>query len=189
MLLSALAMLLATGSANVHERAIRYFGGKVVPVAPFAASVQGLQRYLRASGVRRITAAELTAPHHPDIADKYGYKAFLPDREWWPRGAALALAAERIQRVTGRRLRIRNWWRPQPYNLDEVVGGASGSDHVTATAVDIDYPSIASCQRATTWLRSLARRQPWLQLSLGVGPTVTHVGIASPHGAREWQYQ
>jgi hypothetical protein len=186
-------MLFATPSpgapADVHERAIRNFGGKVVAPSSYAPSEAGFASYLRASGLRSISGAALTRPHQPRVAEKHGYKVFLPVQAWWPRAAALALVAEKIEDLIGGHVRIRNWWRPQPYNLDKTVGGKPRSDHVTAHAIDIDYDSEASCARATRWLRELGKKERWLRLSLGTGPLVTHVGIDSPVGAREWRYQ
>jgi hypothetical protein len=187
--LPAIVVLFAAGTADSHTRAIRHFGGTVVKASSYPNSETGFARYLRDSGVRRITAGQLTAPNHPEIAGKYGYKTFLPRQEWWSRGAVLALIAERIQQRIGYAVRIRNWWRPNPYNADQVVGGSRRSDHLTADAVDIDYPSIAACRRAGAWLRLVARTHPWLRLSLGTGPTVTHVGFDSPIGSREWRYE
>lgn len=185
----ACLILLVSASTNVHERTIRYFGGKVVRVVSYEKSEAGFEQYLRDTGVRQITAEQLTTPNHRGVAEKYGYKVFLPVQDWWARGAALALIAEKIQDLIDEPVHIRNWWRPQPYNLDKKVKGKPRSDHVTAHAIDIDYRTLASCTRATKWLRELAEKERWLELSLGTGPTVTHVGIASPVGAREWRYE
>jgi hypothetical protein len=68
------------------------------------------------------------------------------------------------------------------------VGGAKGGDHPDATALDLDYPSVAARMRAELFLRNLAKRHPWMELSLGLGPQTTHVGIGSPRGGREWHY-
>jgi hypothetical protein len=187
LLLSA-AFCRAAPPPDVHERAIRYFGGKVVAPTKYAASEAGFASYLRDTGLSSISAADLTDPHHPRVAEKYGYKVFLPVQAWWPRAAALGLVAQQIEKLIGQQVRIRNWWRPQPYNLDKTVGGAPRSDHVTAHAIDIDYQSVASCARAIEWLRELRVKQRWLRLSLGTGPLVTHVGIDSPVGSREWVY-
>lgn len=173
---------------NVFERAIRHFGGKVVNTAYYTESVTGFEQYLRASGVRLLTAEQMTRPHHPEVASALGYRNFLPRREWWPRGAALALLAEKIQRVTGEPLTLRNWWRPEAYNRDWRIEGAKKSDHLTAHSIDLDYPSAESRLRAERWLHTLSKEQRWLELSLGLGPRTTHIGIHSPHGGREWRY-
>jgi hypothetical protein len=188
-LVTALVLLFAAKPDSVPKRAIRHFGGKVVNARSYQETRAGFAQYLRDGGIRRISAEQLTTPNHPEIAQKYGYGAFLPTRVWWARGLALALVAEKIQDLMRQPVRIRNWWRPGDYNLDEGVGGKPRSDHVTAHALDLDYPSPASCARAIRWLRILARKHPWLRLSLGTGPTVTHVGIDSPIGAREWRYE
>jgi hypothetical protein len=138
--------------------------------------------------VRQVSAAELTTPHHPEIAAKYGFSQFLPPQDWWSRGAALALIVEAIQSITSASVQVRNWWRPQPYNSDRAVGGARNGDHPTANAVDLDYHNVADRMRAERFLRGLSRRFPWLRMSLGLGAETTHVGIGSPRGQREWHY-
>jgi hypothetical protein len=164
------------------------FGGRPVSPANYADTVEGFEAYLRAVGVQRISAAELTHPYHPEIAVRLGFPNFLPPRDWWPRGAALALLSERLSDVSGGPVVIRNWWRPPAYNADPAVGGARNGDHPTANAFDLDYPSVGARAGAERYLRALGRRAPWLNLSLGLGANTTHVGIGSPRGHREWHY-
>ena len=83
---------------------------------------------------------------------------------------------------------IRNWWRPEDYNRQPGVDGASGSDHITATALDLDYASPSLRAKAEEFLRSLQARTPWLNMSLGLGASTTHVGLLSPRGHRQWFY-
>ncbi|HYO83753.1 MAG TPA: D-Ala-D-Ala carboxypeptidase family metallohydrolase [Bryobacteraceae bacterium] len=184
-----MALAGTTSAASVVERAIRHFGGQVQQHSQYEQSVAGLNQYLRDSGVRRMTAEQMTRPHHRAAARKHGYDNFVPKSEWWPRGAALALLTEALEDATGERVTMRNWWRPDQYNRDPQVGGAERSDHVSAHAVDIDYTSARSAERAQRWLEELRRKHPWLRLSLGSGPRTTHVGIASPLGSRSWTYR
>ena len=159
----------------------------VNPVA-YPQSADGFQAYLKDSGVTAISAFDLIRPNHPEVAARLGFHDFLPPRSWWTRGAALALLTQHIQSLTVTPVRVRNWWRPPAYNTDRAVGGAENGDHPTATAVDLDYGTTAARIRAELYLRELAKRCPWLQLSLGLGALTTHVGIGSPHGHREWHY-
>ena len=191
-LLIAAALLPAMASAqSVADRAIQQFGGRRASQVQkkYGATIAGLQQYLRESGVRRFTAEQLTRPHHQDVARQHGYESFVPKQEWWPRGAALALLAEELEKAIGERVTIRNWWRPERYNRDPRVKGAARSDHISAHAVDIDYRSRQSARRAQKWLEELARKREWLRLSLGFGPNTTHVGIDSPLGRRRWTYE
>ena len=148
----------------------------------------GFQDYLSKSGVSALSAAELTRPNHPDVASRLGFREFLPPQNWWVRGAALALLTQSINTRIGDVVRVRNWWRPAAYNADPAVGGAKDGDHPTANAVDLDYRLASQRVRAEAFLHDLAKRCPWMQLSLGLGPQTTHVGIGSPRGHREWHY-
>lgn len=177
-----------TTVTDVYSRAVALFGGRPVLPSAYEATLEGFADYLRAAGVQRISAVELTRPNHPAVAARLGFHNFLPPREWWLRGAALALLSERLRDVSGGPVAIRNWWRPSAYNTDPAVGGARNGDHPTANAFDLDYPSVRARVAAERYLRSLERQEPWLNLSLGLGANTTHVGIGSPRGHREWHY-
>lgn len=191
-LLSFMLITAAPGivsAASIPERAIRHFGGEVKNVQEYSESVAGFQKYLRDSGVRKVSATQMTRPHHVQIARDLGFNHFLPKKIWWSRGAALALLAQAIEEAIGEPVTIRNWWRPQRYNADRRVAGAARSDHLTAHAIDIDYRSTRSAERAQRWLDEQRRNSAWLRLSVGSGPRTTHVGIDSPLGSRQWTYQ
>jgi hypothetical protein len=175
-------------SGDVFNRAIAFLGGQLPDISRYAATVGGFSEYLKAAGVQAVSAVELTTPHHPGIAARLGFQNFLPPKEWWPRGAALALLAQRLGEAAGDHITVRNWWRPPAYNQDPGVGGARNGDHPTATALDLDYSSKTARAKAERALRSLEAQAPWLGLSLGLGPQTTHVGIGSPKGHREWHY-
>ena len=178
----------AAPASDVFASAITLFGGKAVNASGFAETISGFQQYLTAVGVHAVSALDLTRPHHPNIAVRLGFRDFLPPRSWWPRGAALALLTERLERAAGGEVTVRNWWRPEAYNRDPGVGGAKNGDHPTANAVDLDYSSASARARAERFLRKLDGQEPWLGLSLGLGPETTHVGIGSARGRREWHY-
>jgi hypothetical protein len=173
---------------DVFARTIQQLNGHVVDPTRYAASLEGFQKYLSDTGVKSISAEELTRPHRPDIAAKYGYVNFLPPQTWWSRGAALALLTEQIREAAGERVVIRNWWRPSGYNTDPGIGGKGNGDHPTANALDLDYTSDQGRVKAERWLRSLDRSARWMQLSMGLGGATTHIGIGSPKGRREWHY-
>jgi hypothetical protein len=182
----------ATQSAHAHAglfgRAVEQFGGRVVDPAQFPNDLRGFQLYLASSGVRAYDAADLTYPNRPEVAAEFGFTWFLPPQAWWSRGAALALLAQQIEDCAGETVKIRNWWRPPAYNQDPRVGGAPRGDHIAAFGMDLDYLSSQGRRRAEQWLRGLAARNRWLQLSLGLGDRTTHIGILSPRGSREWHY-
>lgn len=175
-------------SLGIYDRAIQQLGGTVVRAGAYPATIAGFGAFLKDSGVKRVTAAEMTEPNHPEIAAKYGFRDFLPPQSWWSRGAALALVTQAIDNITSATVRVRNWWRPTAYNADKGVGGAKNGDHPTANAVDLDYQSVGDRMKAERFLRGLNSRFPWMRLSLGLGAETTHVGIDSPRGHREWHY-
>ena len=174
--------------SDLYARAIEKLDGRAIDAQMFPNTIDGFQAFLEESGIRNVTAAELTRPNHPGVAERLGFREFLPPQNWWRRGAALALLVQRLRTVVHEPLYVRNWWRPASYNADPAVGGARNGDHPTANAVDLDYASRAGRMRAERWLRTLDRNARWLQLSLGLGDRTTHVGIGSVKGRREWHY-
>ena len=94
------ASLRLSSEADSFTRAIGLFGGRAVEPGSFPNTVEGFADYLQAAGVRGVSAAELTRPHHPEVAARLGFQSFLPPQEWWSRGAALALMTERLNSVT-----------------------------------------------------------------------------------------
>ncbi|WP_372366053.1 D-Ala-D-Ala carboxypeptidase family metallohydrolase [Candidatus Uabimicrobium sp. HlEnr_7] len=176
----------ATISANSFENVIRKLGGSVVKPTMFPKTVDGFQMYLDAVGVRYFSAKEMTRPNHPDIARQCGFNNLLPSHGDWAKGAALALLADKLRALVNEPVKMRNWWRPSCYN--EKVGGAKGSDHVQAFAVDLDFRSAKSRAKAQGYLCA----NYWssdLQLSIGLGGVTIHLGILSPKGKRNWKYK
>ena len=178
----------SSDSSDVYARSILQLGGAVANPAAYPNTVAGFQQYLLASGVRALSALEMTTPNHQAVAARLGFTAFLPQQNWWPRGAALALLTQRMEAATRATAHLRNWWRPNAYNLDPAVGGAPKGDHPTANALDLDFASVTDRMKAETFFRSLEKRFPWMNLSFGFGAQSSHIGLASPRGHREWHY-
>lgn len=140
-------------------------------------------------GVRHLTAGEMVRAHRPKIAIAvHGTDIFLPPSDWvswWHRGVALALLFERVRALMGEPIRVRNWWRPAPYNAR--VGGATRSDHIDARAIDLDFGSEYERGVAEGWLVGLQDTNT-LRLSLGLGGRSIHLGL--PAGtSRKWYYK
>lgn len=165
---------------TIQRDAIRFFGGTVVDPSRYAATVDGFGQFLSDSGVKHFSAREMTTPHNATAAQRAGTPLLLPSREWWHRGAALALAADHLRRLVGRPVVMRNWWRPRPY--DVLVGGSGGGDHVTAHAVDLDFPDVTAKARALEEIERIGRAERRLLLSIGryPGSRSIHVGIGAP---------
>ncbi len=170
------------------QQAIVFFGGNEVDPTGYLMTENGFQSYLDDTGIQHFSAGEMLSPNQLEAANGLGYSLFLPPHVWWPRGATLALLADKLRNMVGEPVKMRNWWRPCSYNEDEKVGGASESDHITAHAVDLDYRSSDSRRTAERGLREMYEQETWLELSLGLGYQTTHVGILSPKGQRIWTY-
>lgn len=151
----------------------------------FEMSVTGLGRFLAAQGVKSFSAKVCCAAHRPLLcASLYGSPYLLGPRDSWTKLAYILLLLESCRDSTGP-IRITSWYRPASYN--KAVGGASGSDHLTASAVDAHFSSILTRKKAQAVIEE-AYKDPHNCISLGVGTAMLHVGAFSPLGHRRWAY-
>lgn len=74
----------------------------------------------------------------------------LPDESRWEVGLKLLKA---VQDAGGCVNENRNWYRPEPYNAK--VGGAKSSQHKSASALDINYCSLADKNKALAAFKRL----------------------------------
>jgi hypothetical protein len=180
-----------------HESLVRMLTDRPIPVPVGTARsvnpVVDLQCYLDRLGVKHFTAYELARPRYPDRIDRDEMRRVSMDRELlipaaerWPRLGALALAAERARVITGEPIFIRHAWRPLVYN--QKCGGAPMSDHLSATALDLDFKRVHSLMEAVDDLFGPMYHTGMFGMSLGLGKTVLHVGLWSPRGQRRWFY-
>lgn len=163
---------------------IRKHGGKVVSTNGYSNSASGFRDYMIDSGVEDFSALQIIEPYNSSAARACGLSNLLPEKQWWVRGAALAIWAQKMSRVIGSRPSIRNWYRPKCYNSR--VGGASSSDHITARAIDMDFSSSSSRRKAQNWLCQFWNSS--LNMQVGLGGNSIHLGAESPHGKRNWYY-
>ena len=124
---------------NKFEKIIDRFNKKVVDPMNFEMTMEGYQEYLDAMGIKFVSAKEMCTPHNASVASELGYNAFVPQRDWWARGGALAALFDHLRADLGKPIVVRNWWRPEDYN--KKVGGAKASDHIGAYAFDMDFKS------------------------------------------------
>ena len=170
---------------NKFELIIQRFNKKIVDPENFDQTIEGFQEYLNETGIKFVSAKEMCTPHHPQIASDLGYAAFVPEKGWWVRGAALAALFDHLRAKLGKPITVRNWWRPAEYNAK--VGGAKGSDHVGAYAFDMDFKTKKDRQQVEEVLEGFYK-DPDLQMSLGLGGYTIHLGLCSEKGNRRWYY-
>ncbi|MCO5141945.1 MAG: D-Ala-D-Ala carboxypeptidase family metallohydrolase [Oligoflexia bacterium] len=163
---------------------IRDAGGRVKDESAYANTVSGFKAYLRDSGASSARADEMSIPANSSAAKKCGISNMLPDRCAWIRGAAFALWADKLAKISGGATKIRNWYRPKCYN--SAVGGASGSDHLTARSIDLYFTSSSKRRTAQNNLCSVWNSSRNIQV--GLGGTMLHIGFESPRGKRFWTY-
>lgn len=178
------------------EEIIRELCGTYVPVLGFDRSIKGFSYYLNSHHIKHFSAQEACIAHKPEVAIAAGYPGgyLIPPQDWWERGVACIALADKLREKSGLPIGLRNWWRPKDYN--DAVGGADGSDHLTAHAVDLDCSSKEHrevCEKLLIpyWLDSGYRLSLGLSKSkpLGLSGGVTiHLGIHSPVGRRMWYY-
>jgi hypothetical protein len=131
--------------------------------------------YLKACGVRNFTALEVSTPSKSSqrVAAKTGasksmyrgqFVLVLPVWLWQPM-AACVLLADQIRDALGAPVTLRNGVRP----WDLSRNGDLDAAHAVADEL-------------------YAKHAEDLEISIGQGDTVIHIGIHSPAGHRRWNY-
>jgi hypothetical protein len=126
---------------------------------------------------------------YPVRAPRRGPRIVIPPRAWWFRLLRLGLLADAFRESAGQPCRIRYLYRWPRFNRQ--VHGAPQSDHLTAHGADIEVLGEGAAEAAdharSTLVWPLYKQHPELELSVGEGSTITHLGILSPRG-RRWKY-
>lgn len=170
-------------SAN-WDALINRFGGRILNAANYPQTADGFRNFMKDSGVTRFDPIQIITPPSKNIAKKCGITYLLPDRSKWKNGAAIALWAQAIGQVAQEYPVILNWYRNPCYN--KAVGGASGSDHLQARSADLDFATEGARRRGQQWLCSFWNSS--LNMQVGLGGSVIHLGSQSPRGKRNWYY-
>lgn len=163
-------------------------GGNLVSPLDFDDSLDGLERYLRTTGMRFTSVREMTRPGNPAVAKALRLRDLRPPRDLWHQTAGLVRAFDTIREVAGVPLVIYNAYRPKTYN--DRVHGAPASDHISNHAIDIRIPSQQVLAKVTPLLAEWWRERVF-RPSIGIGSGSTpglHVGLLSPKGQRRWRY-
>jgi hypothetical protein len=170
---------------NDFERIVDRFKKAVVDPREYEQTIEGFQSYLDATGISYVSAKEMCTPHNLSVASELGYEEFVPQYDWWDRGAALAAFFEHLREDLGKPIVVRNWWRPEDYNAK--VGGAKSSDHIGAYAFDMDFKTHDDRRHVEAMLESFYKDLE-LEMSLGLGGYSIHLGLRSERGNRRWHY-
>lgn len=163
---------------------INRFGGRVLNAMSYPQSAEGFKNFMKDSGVTGFDPVQIITPPSKDIAKKCGITYLLPDRSKWMNGAAIALWAQAISQVAQETPVILNWYRNPCYN--KAVGGATSSDHLQARSADLDFATEGARRRSQHWLCTFWNSS--LNMQVGLGGSVIHLGSQSPRGKRNWYY-
>ena len=154
--------------------------------------------YLKDCGIRHFSALEVSTPSKSSQqvaartgSDKSMYRGqfvlVLPVWLWQPMAAVVTLADD-IRSVLGAPITLRNGIRPWWIN-QQVASSGIGSDHPMTASVDLDLSKdgdLAAAHKVAELIYTDHAED--LQVSLGQGETVIHLGIHSPKGHRRWKY-
>jgi len=140
----------------------------------YSDNIDGLRCLLLDCGVVNFTAEEVTRGG-----------TIIPPRERWSTGPLLFWWAQELRDEVGEPVHLRWWYRDE--ELNKRVGGASGSDHLSASAVDLDFRSRRSLEAARMVLEPVYE-SGLFNISLGVGDRTIHLGFYSANGHRRWWY-
>lgn len=178
---------------------IEKLNGVVQSPADFEDSLEGFQEFLERSGVDHFSAKELGITDNIAKARELGLKNLIPAKGCWLRGVALTLLGEKLRAEVKSPVVISSWYRPTLYN--KFIGGSKTSDHLQAKAMDMTFSNPK--KRATAqkylcknfWKDDHFGLQAWtekqdekLNISVGLGGSYMHIGLASIPGRGWWTY-
>jgi len=175
-----------------YENVIKNLDGEVQDVSRYELSANGLNQFLKDSGVVNFPAYEFTVPGSSAKASSCGLTELLPPKTCWYRTASLLLTAEQIRSAIGSPFKISSLYRPKCYN--EKISGAKKSDHLEASAMDITFNNDANIRnKIQTYVCDKMWKSDILGLgeeniSFGLGKSLLHIGLNSPRGRRYWIY-
>ena len=174
---------------------IESLGGQVNELSTYEQSPIGLQKFLLDSGLEKFNAQDFSSAGTKSKMKSCDLQDLTPPKSCWYRTLTLALLAEKITKETGVNLEITSHYRSSCYN--QSVGGSKKSDHIGAKAIDFsvsnesDRHQVEQYICAELWKENLFQEDSSKQLnniSVGLGHTFMHLGVASIHGRRHWLY-
>ncbi|MEO0345528.1 MAG: hypothetical protein AAF229_04635 [Pseudomonadota bacterium] len=154
----------------------------------FPGEREDFERYLNDHGIEFFSVEEVVRPNHGHIAEELGFDDFVPPIHLWPWALLVLAIGDQMRVETGEPIRLRNLYRPMSYN-ERVASSGIKSDHPNACGADFDFKSSELRRQAEALIRDLSDTVPALELSLGMGRRVLHVGVMSPKGSRSWFYK
>lgn len=164
---------------------ISKFGGRIKSASRYPNNPSGFAQYMLESGVTEYDAIAIVTPESTDIAKKCGVSYLLPPQTQWARAAAIALWGQAMTPIAGEKPNIISWYREPCYN--KAIGGASSSDHMSARSMDLDFSAAEPRRKAQKWLCQFWKSS--LNMQVGLGDSVIHLGSQSPRGKRNWYYE
>jgi chromosome segregation ATPase len=187
-----------------YKDLIKKLGGELISPfnSKYDSTVEGFQKYLEDSGVQYFNAKELsltgsTGPASNKVLQECEIPNLLPSKGCWIRGVALAKLSDSFREHLKKPIIVGSWWRPLCYNKG--IGGAVASDHISATALDLSLIKSVRREKVVKFVCEnfwkddsfgLARPQDrQLDISVGIGDTMLHIGVMTPRKRRHWLYQ
>ena len=153
--------------------------------SPFGAKEYG--KYLKRFGIKNFSVSEVITPRDKRKARSVGFKEFISPAHLWPWTVVVLKLGELMREAVKKPIKCRNLYRPFPYNKLVAKSGIE-SDHPNACGGDFDFPTSNDRRIAEAVIRTWARVNPLLEMSMGAGKKTLHVGALSPKGSRTWFY-
>jgi len=149
-------------------------------------SVEGLNEFIVQVGAGEfLSGVEICRPHNMEVADELGIEWLIPPQESWEVVGVLAIIHRNCRVKAQSPIYVRNCHRPTDYN--NAVGGSKGSDHLNGRAFDMDFVDHNARARVDSYIESLYRTG-YLDLSVGKGDAMYHIGVLSDNHHRRWNY-
>lgn len=194
---------------------IQALGSEIIIPTLYSDDINGFQQYIEANNIKYFTSHEISKIGNQEKFNECSNRndpiilknpkliitkdSLMPPKECWIRTAAIMLLADNIRKKLKQRLYVSSYWRPTCYNSK--VSGAKYSDHIQARSLDLSFKTTKLRHEAQQYICdyywknksdqffSIFNHSDKLNISIGLGNTYMHLGLASRNGRRYWIYK